>query len=183
MILELIAALSAGFAAFGITLMVNAVTGRRMARWAFPVAFGAGMIAFTIWSEYSWASRSLPEGTPYAEAERTQETVWYRPWTWVVAPTTRLLVLDQRFTRINPAAPDLVLTRIVRLGRYMPESGFLAVIDCAGSLLAPMLQGVEFAADGTLEGASWTPMPEGDPVLTRACALREELSDVRGQGS
>lgn len=183
MVLELIAGLSAGFALFGVTLMVNALTGRWMARWASPVAFGLGMLAYTIWAEYTWADRNTAEGSPYVVAERVQERIWYRPWTWVVPQTTRLLVLDRRFTRIHEAQPDMVLTRVVRLARYIPESGFLAVFDCAGNRVAPMVEGVELTVDGLLEGADWAAMPEGDPVLVGACALREEIAHVRGQGS
>lgn len=183
MVLELIAALSAGFALFGVTMMVNAISGRWMARWAGPVAFGLGMLGYTIWAEYTWADRTTGADSPYAVAERTQERIWYRPWTWVVPQTTRILVLDQRFTRIHEAQPDLVMTRVVRLARYVPDSGFLAVFDCAGNRVAPMVEGVELTADGLLEGADWAAMPEGDPVLTRACALREEIAHVRGQGS
>jgi len=180
MILELIAALSSGFAAFGVTMLVNTVTGRRMARWAYPVAFGAGMIAFTIWNEYTWADRSTAEGSPYLVVETTETRVWYRPWTWVVPPVTRLIVLDRRFSRVHPDQPDLIQIRVVRLTRYIPDSGFLAVIDCAALRLAPLTAGVELLADGTLEGADWAVLPEGDPVLTGACALREEIAHDRG---
>ena len=180
MILELIAALSSGFAAFGVAMLVNAVTGRRFARWAYPVAFGAGMIGFTIWNEYTWAERSTAAGSPYLVVETTRSRIWYRPWTWVVPQTSRLIVLDRRFSRVHPEQPDLIQTRVVRLARYIPDSGFLAVIDCADGRLAPLLEGVELLADGTLEGADWAALPEGDPVLVGACALREEIAHDRG---
>jgi hypothetical protein len=180
MLLELIAALSAGFALFGVTMLVNTVTGRRMARWAYPVAFGLGMIAYTIWSEYTWADRSTAQGSPYVVVERTEGRVWYRPWTFVVPQTSRLIVLDRRFSAIHPDQPDYIQTRVVRLARWVPDSGFLAVFDCATRGMAPMIEGVEMLPDGTLEGASWTVLPEGDPVLTGACALREEIANARG---
>jgi hypothetical protein len=180
MILELIAALSSGFAAFGVTMMLNSLTGRRMARWAYPVAFGAGMIAFTIWSEYTWASRSTAADSPYVVVDATEARIWYRPWTWIVPQTNRLIVLDRRFIRFHPDQPDLVQIRVVRLARFVPDSGFLAVIDCAGRQLAPLVEGVELMPDGTLEGADWTAMPEEDPVLMGACALREETTHDRG---
>jgi hypothetical protein len=183
MILELIAALSAGFALFGVTLMVNQFTGRRMARWANPVAFGLGMIAYTIWSEYTWADRSTAEGSPYVVVEQTRARVWYRPWTFAVPQTSRLIVLDQRFSAVHPGQPDYVQTRVVRLARWVPDSGFLAVFDCGAGAMAPMTEEVEMLPDGTLEGASWTVLPDGDPVLTGACALREEIANARGQGS
>ena len=183
MLLELIAAISAGFAAFGVTLLVNTLSGRRMARWAYPVAFGAGMIAFTIWAEYTWDDRATGEGTPYVVIDRAEAWVWYRPWTWVVPQTYRLTVLDRRFTTIHARQPDLIQTRVVRLARYVPDSGFLAVIDCAAGQIAPLLEGVELMADGTLEGADWAALPETDPLIVGACALKEEMSHDRGNGA
>jgi hypothetical protein len=183
MILELIAALSAGFALFGVTMLVNVFTGRRMARWASPVAFGLGMIGYTIWSEYTWADRHTSVGTPYMVVERTESRVWYRPWTLAVPQTSRLIVLDRRFSAVHDAQPDYVQTRVLRLARWVPDSGFLAVFDCATRGMTPMVEGVEMLPDGTLEGAVWTVLPEGDPVLRGACALREEIADARRQGN
>lgn len=183
MILEFIAAFSAGFALFGLTMLVNRLTGRRLARWAYPAAFAAGMMGFAIWSEYTWAARTTAPDTPWRVVETTEARSWFRPWTWVVPQTDRVLALDLRFTRVHPAQPDLIQTRVVRMARFIPESGFLAVMDCAAWQLAPLLAGVELQADGTLEGADWAPMPEGDPVMVGACALREEMTNDRGHGT
>lgn len=182
MIIDLIAALSSGFALLGLTLIAARLMRRRATGWVLPAAFGAGMIGYGIWTEYSWAGRSLGAyGDAYAVTETNRSRVWYRPWTWVVPPVDRMLALDRRFTRVHAAQPDLVLTRLVRMARYVPESGFLAVFDCAQGRMAPLADGVELGPDGALEGALWTAMPAGDPVLTRACALREELTHDDGQ--
>ena len=180
MVLELIAALSSGFVAFAAALVLNMLSGRRLPRWAFPAAFGAGMIAFTIWAEYTWHSRATGAATPYVVIDRAEARVWYRPWTWVVPQTYRLTALDRRFTTIHPEQPGLIQTRVVRLARYVPESGFLAVIDCAGGQIAPLVEGVEMLADGTLEGADWAALRAEDPLIVGACALREEMSHDRG---
>jgi hypothetical protein len=183
MILELIAALSAGFALFGLAMLGAALARRRLPKGMAPTVFAAGMLAYTIWSDYSWPQTRLPVDGPYLVVERVESRVWYRPWSWVAPTTEYLLVLDRRFTRFNAEQPDLVLTRVLRLARYVPESGFLAVFDCAGARMAPLLAGVDLSVEGLVEGADWAGLPEGDPVLTRACALREENVDVQGQGS
>ena len=185
MIIDLIAALSSGFALMGLVLIGARLLRRTAARWVLPAAMGAGMIGYSVWAEYSWAGRMVPPGADgaYAVVQEDRARIWYRPWTWAVPPVGRMLVLDRRFTRINPAQPDLVMTRLVRLARYVPESGFLAVFDCATARMTPLADGVELGADGALEGAIWSALPEGDPVLTGACALREELTHDRGQGT
>ena len=181
MILELIAALSAGFALFGLVLLGAALLRRRAAKWLGPAAFAAGMLAYTVWSDYAWPQTRLPPEGPYVMLEATRSRVWYRPWTWVAPTVDHLLVLDRRFTRVNADQPDLVMTRILRLARYVPESGFLAVFDCAGARMAPLIEGVDLSVAGLVEGADWATLPEGDPVLHGACALREEFADVRGE--
>ncbi len=181
MVLELIAAFSAGFALFGVTMLAAALGRRRLPRWGAPAAFAAGMLAYVVWSDYGWVETRLPPDGPYVVAERAEARVWYRPWSWIVPQPEHLLVLDRRFTRVNAEVPDLVMTRVVRLARYVPDSGFLAVLDCAGARIAPLIEGVDLSAEGLAEGAAWEALPEGDPVLRRACALREEFADVRGE--
>jgi hypothetical protein len=58
MFLELIAAFAAAFVAAGIVLAVNMATGGRLPRWAMPVAAGAAMLGYAVWSEYSWFART-----------------------------------------------------------------------------------------------------------------------------
>lgn len=173
MFLEFIAALASGFALFGIALILNRLTGRWMPSWVFPAAMGLGMLSYSVWSEYTWSARVMVPGTPYVEASRNHDSVWYRPWTFLWPQVNRLIVLDRRFTRTHPDQPHLVQTRVVRLERWIPESGFLAVFDCDAGALTPMVEGVELMPDGTVQGAEWAPLPADDPLLRRACALRE----------
>jgi hypothetical protein len=180
MVLELIAALSAGFALFGVAMLAAALMRRKLPKWGTPAAFAAGMLFYVIWADYGWVDTRLPPDGRYVVAEQVQTRIWYRPWSWVFPQVQHVLVLDRSFTRVNADQPDLVMTRIVRLARYVPESGFLAVFDCAGSRMAPLIEGVDLSVAGLAEGADWATLPEGDPVLQRACALREEFADVRG---
>lgn len=173
MILEFIAALTSGFALLGVVLVINRLTGRRMAQWVFPAAAGLGMLAYSIWSEYSWASRVIVPGSPYVEVSRNHDSFWYRPWTFLWPQVNRIIALDRRFTRTHPAQPRLVLSRVVRLERWIPESSYLAVFDCDEGAQAPMVEGVELLEDGTVDGAEWMSLPVDDPLLRNACALRE----------
>jgi len=173
MILEFIAALTSGIALMGVLMLVDRLTGQRMGRWVFPAAVGLGMLAYSVWSEYSWASRVIAPDGHYVEVTRNQSGVWYRPWTYLWPQVNRIIALDRRFQRTHPDQPHLVQIRVVRLERWLPESAFLAVFDCDEGALAPMVDGVELMADGTVAGADWVPMPADDPMLRGACALRE----------
>ena len=173
MILEFIAALTSGVALMGVLIIVNRLTGRRMGSWVFPAAVGLGMLAYSVWSEYSWASRAILPGSPYVEVSRSHNSVWYRPWTYLWPQVNRIIALDRRHERTHPDQPQLVQARVVRMERWIPESAFIAVFDCDAGALAPLIAGVELMPDGTLEGAEWVPMPADDPIVRGACALRE----------
>lgn len=65
MFLELIATFIAGFAAAGVMMLVNRMSGGRLPRWLVPVVAGLAMIGTTIASEYNWFDRTrgtLPNG-------------------------------------------------------------------------------------------------------------------------
>lgn len=180
MILELIATFSAGFALFGIAALARALSRNRLPRWLGPAAFAAGMIAYQVWADYSWAERQMAAYPQLVIAAEGRQPSPLRPFSYIVAPVSSIRALDVSQTRIHPAQPDLVLTRLVGLARYSPPTGAIAVFDCATRRMAPVVPGVELGPDGSVEGAVWTGLPESDPVLQRACALREELSHVRG---
>ena len=182
MILEFVAALVSGLGVMGIALLLNRITGKRLGKWLAPAAVAGGMLAYTIWSEYSWAERSMATGI-YSEVERDDTRVWYRPWSWLVPQTQRMIVLDRRFTRIHPEQPQLVQVRVVRLERWLPPSGFLGAFDCVAGAVAPLTEQVELREDGTLPGAVWETLSADDPLLRAACAAGEELRDEPARGA
>jgi hypothetical protein len=174
MLLEFIAAIAAGLGMLSVVFATDYLTGRRLPRWIYPATVGLGMLGYTIWSEYSWPERVVVAGSGYVEASRNEVQVWYRPWTFLWPQSNRLIAIDHRFTRQHDQAPELVLTRVALLARWMPEFGYLVVFDCAAHARADMLAGVELREDGTLEGASWVQLGPDDPVLRTACEAREE---------
>ena len=69
-------------------------------RWLLPASIGIAMIAFASWNEYSWADRiksQLP--TRASVIAEGQDRSALRPWTFIVAPTTRLAVIDRATLR------------------------------------------------------------------------------------
>lgn len=170
MLLELIAIVAAGFALAGIALTLNFLVGKRLPGWVFPAAAGAGMLAMAIWLEYSWLDRATMHMPDAVEVASTNEVrVWYRPWTFVVPQSSRLIAIDHRFDRRNPDWPDQVLTQVLLMGRWEPSRQFGAVFDCAGHRRADLVDQVVFAEDGSLENARWFQLDAEDPVLRAAC--------------
>lgn len=174
MILELMATFACGFALMGVVLILNRAFGQKLGRWVYTGAMAVGMIGFSLWSEYTWASRTIA-GLPQLElATQNADSVIYRPWSYVFPQVTRMIAVDLSQTRTHPAQPDLVLTRVVLLARLQPVRAYLAVFDCALHTRADLFEDVDLNADGTLNGATWVALDDDDPVMRTACAARTQ---------
>ena len=113
MFLELIAVFAAGFGAAGLVLCLNIITRGRLPKWVMPVAAGAAMIGFTIWSEYTWYPRTLltlPEGIEVAETY--EHSAFYRPWTYAKPFVNRFLAVDQATLRRNDQVEGQVMASV-----------------------------------------------------------------------
>lgn len=170
MFLELIAIIAAGFGLAGIALTLNFILGRRLPKWIFPASAGAGMLLMAIWLEYSWLERtagSFPEGVEVASTNEVRS--WYRPWTWAVPLTTRLVAIDRRFNRAHAGMPGHVMAQVLLAGRWEPTRQFSAVFDCTGHRRTDLLGDVVLNDDGSLGNARWVRLPVDDPLLQMAC--------------
>lgn len=136
MLIEFLAVIIAGFGGAGIALILRKLSARRLPAWLVPVCAASGMLAMVIYLEYSWAGRfeaGLPEDM--VVVSKNEDRAWYRPWTYAVPLTTRLMVVDNRIRQTNKANPDLVLTGIILQERWRWPSG------SSRCSTAPMLAG------------------------------------------
>jgi len=170
MFLELIAIVAAGFGLAGIVLSLNLLARKRLPKWILPASAGAGMLLMAIWLEYSWLDRtagSFPEGVEVASTNEVRS--WYRPWTWMVPLTTRLIAIDRRFNREHADMPGQVLAQVLLAGRWEPTRQFSAVFDCERHRRADLVGDVVLNEDGSLENAGWIRLSADDPLLRLAC--------------
>lgn len=183
MIIDFIGSLASGLGLMGVVLILNRLTGRWMARWVFPAAVAFGMVGYTVWAEYTWASRTINATPQLRLASTNAVSVFYRPWTFVFPQATRLTAIGQSATFVHPAQPQRVLTQVVLIGRWEPVRVISVVFDCSQNARIDVADGVELNADGTLEGADWRALEADDPVLGTACAVGEEIRNGRGNGT
>jgi len=170
MFLELIAIIAAGFGLAGVALTLNFIVGKRLPKWIFPVAAGGGMLLMAVWLEYSWLDRtsgSFPEGVEVASTNQVRS--WYRPWTYVVPLTTRLVATDRRFNREHADMPGQVMAQVLLAGRWEPTRQLSAVFDCTGHRRADLVGDVVLDEDGSLDNARWVRLASDDPLLRMAC--------------
>ncbi|NKX74746.1 hypothetical protein HGG73_11320 [Rhodobacteraceae bacterium R_SAG3] len=170
MFVELIATIVAGIACAGLVMLLNISTGRRLPKWMMPVAAGLGMIGMTISNEYTWYARTaerLPEGLEVAMT--VDEQGWLRPWTQLWPYTKRFVALDVATARAHQDLPDQKLADLYFFGRWSPVNQAPMLFDCAGERAALLIDGADFAADGTVSNADWQAMGADDPILALAC--------------
>ena len=170
MFIELIATIFAGIAAAGLLMIVNIALGRRLPRWLTPVAAGLGMIAATISNEYTWYDRTaeaLPEGMQIAVTIDEQSRI--RPWTQIWPYTERFAAVDTGNARRNANQPGQTIADIYFFGRWAPVNKAPVLFDCTENRSALLIDGADFAEDGSVRDADWQPLPEDDPLLGIVC--------------
>jgi hypothetical protein len=170
MYVDIITIIAAGFAAAGIVMILNRLTGKRLPRWAIPAGAGAGMILMSLTNEYRWYPRTLNLLPPGFEVISTaQHSAIYSPWTFVVPYVDRFVAVDVDGVQRNAAEPDLRLSRVIFFTRWAPVRVLPAVFDCAQGRSA-LLQGeVMFNDDGTIRVTRWDQTGDDDPATLLVC--------------
>jgi hypothetical protein len=170
MLYELVATVAAGFAGGGVAMLLRWLSRGRLPRWLVPTAAGAAMIAFVIWSDYTWHGRSVA-GLPdsFEVVFENRERPAWRPWTLAVPVTTRFAAVDHVTERRNDRQPDQVMADVYLFARFLPAVRRTVLVDCARRLRADVADGMEFAADGALVDATWIALPPDDRLAAAVC--------------
>ena len=168
--LDLIVTIIAGIAVAGCAMLLRRMTGGRLPGWTVPAAAGLGMLSYAIWAEYSWYDRITEKFPDTVEvvAERADPTMW-RPWPYLVPFVSGFIAVDKAAVRRHPEAADMRLTEVMIFDRMTQGSKVPALIDCAGPRRADIADGATFRPDGTVEDASWSDVPRGDPLVAALC--------------
>ncbi len=183
MLLELIGTIFAGLGFMGIITLLNKLTGaalgRHLGKWIYPASVASGMLAFTIWAEYTWEARQTTGWDQLAVARTEAERSPLRPLSYVVTPVNQITAIDRTRVFVHPDQPDLVRATVIRMARWQPVNAVEMVFNCVTFEVALVLPDVTFEADGTLEGAVWQVLSQGDAVVRTACAAGEEIRHGR----
>ncbi|MDZ3836656.1 MAG: hypothetical protein U0S49_04685 [Rhodospirillales bacterium] len=134
-----------------------------------PAVIGATMIAFTTWTDYTWAARTtdaLPAGVEVVE--RIEGGTPWQPWTLLFPRADRMVAIDRAGILKNERFPDHSLVELVLLERFMPARLTRVIIDCRGARQASAGAGALDAA--AVEAASWAPMRRDGPLFRTVCA-------------
>lgn len=170
MYVDIITIIAAGFAAAGIVMILNRLTGKRLPRWAIPAGAGAGMILMSLSNEYRWYPRTLnllPAG--FEVVSTAEHSALYSPWTYVVPYVDRFAAVDVAGVQRNEEQPDLRLSRVIVFTRWAPVQVRPAVFDCAQGRSALLDPEAIFNDDGSIRVARWDQTGADDPATAAIC--------------
>ncbi len=170
MILEFLAVVVAGFGGGGAAMILQKLTLRHMPEWTTPFGVAAGMLAMVVYLEYTWAGRfeaGLPDEVAVVSAN--QQRIWYRPWTYVVPLTTRVIAVDNRMRQRNVNNPDMVRTGVVLAERWALTMAYKSFFDCANARRADVTSGTRLNEEGIPVDAAWYQLAAEDRFLEVAC--------------
>lgn len=166
MFFELIATFAAGIAAAGMALIAGHLTRGLLPRWSVPVAAGAAMLAYAVWSEYTWAGRTVagfPDGVEVLTT--VEETRFWKPWTYVVPQTTRIMALDRAGVQTKADATGVLLADVYLFARWTPPAKRPQLVDCEDGARAD----VSTAALADPDNATWRSVADDDPLMEALC--------------
>ncbi|PWR04107.1 hypothetical protein DKT77_03445 [Meridianimarinicoccus roseus] len=170
MFLELIATFVIGLGGAGTVLLLNKVMRGRLPGWLMPATAGLSMIAFSIWSEYTWYPRTannLPDKVVVAWAN--EDSAPWKPWTYALPQTNRFVAVDTGTIRTNDGLPGQRMVDLYFMGRWAPGRQVSVVFDCDGNRRAELGPNAAMDERGALSPDAWTTMAPDDPVLRTAC--------------
>ncbi|MEW9616239.1 hypothetical protein AB3G45_20705 [Shinella sp. S4-D37] len=171
MLYELIAAIVAGIALAGVAMALRHLSRGFLPKWLVPAAAGIGILGFSVWSEYSWFSRSLaaqPDGV--VAAWHNEESAPWRPWSYIAPVVTRYTALDTRTIQRHPDFPAQVIVDLLFAARWQPGTLVKVAFDCSTHRRADLVgESVSIAESGELTGVSWRELAPDDTVLNIAC--------------
>ncbi len=170
MVFDMIAMVSAGAGVAGIILVLRAILRGHLPRWALPAGIGAGMLAFSVWNEYSWYGRVTAALPPKVQVVLSPKgTSPFRPWTFVFPAATRFMALDRTVMQISATNPAIRQSDVMLVERWMPMHRLPVAFDCTGWRQADLASGGVLAPDGTLTGSDWVAADRTDTLQIAAC--------------
>lgn len=123
---EIIATVVAGFLAAGLVLPLRFY--KKTPKWLVPIAAGLGMMAFQVYSEYTWflhTSSKLPEGSVVVAS--VSKSTWFRPWSYVYPQTFWFVALDKNSVQTVGQQKKATL---YFFERHMPIQPWSVTLDC-----------------------------------------------------
>ena len=129
-------------------------TKRKVPGFLIPMAVGASMLGYTIWTEYSWFGRTMDAMPAEVQLVKTYSAV------------------DMGKARINPKFPDMVMVETLLVKRDEGPAKVQQMMHCGLGQFADLPANPEFDAKGLPIGVKWTPASDFPELMDAVCKNR-----------
>lgn len=167
---EFVTTIFAGLGAAGIALLIRLISAKTIPLWLVPACAGAGMLAFQIYSEYTWYSHQKSLLPPNVEVVTSvEEASMWRPWTFIYPRITRFVALQVNDGSVNRVNQHLVLANIYLFERRRGAKHVHQVFHCEQSARANFNDRLEIPLSGEVLDEQWLLLAKTDPLLMAVC--------------
>jgi hypothetical protein len=166
MLIELVGTVFAGLGGAGVVLWLRLLTSSRLPKWMIPVAAGVAMLAFQIVNEYNWYPSqlaNLPDGVEVVSQVEVRS--WWRPWTWMVPQTSRLIIADFAGAEQNQINPALHKVNLYALARRQSIVHMITVVHCESRARADYHTALDTPRPGDTLSSEWIALADDDRLL------------------
>lgn len=156
MLLDVVIAICAAFAAGGVIFGLFRLIGRKPPKWLIPTVAAIAIVGVTAYQRYDWHNRVIALLPPEMVVIETLSTeVWVEPWSLVEPVVSSVLVADTASAKRNANHPALVLVDLVMLSRDDDTAVIPHLVDCARERVAPLPAQATFTEDGLPDAPDW----------------------------
>ena len=171
MIVHLITAFAVTAIVIILTWAVYRTLKKPMPRSLIPIMIGGTVIAYGIYSEYTWESRTLEQMPASVEVVNTfSGKSVFSPWAYMIPRTDRLSLVDTNAMLRNPQYPDYVMLDLLLMQRFSPVMQVRQLVDCRKSQRADLTSDPVFDSEGLPENLQWEALPQDHRLVEVACS-------------
>lgn len=170
MLFHLISVLSSGAFIALCAFLISRSFKSYFPKYLIPILAGAGMIVYSVWSEYSWATNTaakLPEHVKVAKTYSSKS--YFSPWTFVFPRTDRMTLVDISKIRRNDDYPDIVIAELILMKRFAGAGRIWQLFDCKERRQADIIMAKDLNPDELVKSAQWNNVSSDDMILSAAC--------------
>lgn len=172
MLFNLIATLMIGVLGACLAYIAHRMTGRRLPKAIIPFSMALAMIAYSVWNEMTWYSRTasaLPKQFVVVEKGPPVSSP-LSPWTYAVPRTDSFRVLDTQSVQPLPKSENRYLAQVHVLERYLGSRKTSLIVDCATREQAEISASTQFDGAGLPVNVAWVKVGQDNDITEVICA-------------
>ncbi len=170
MIVQFISAIALAILALLFCWAIFRTFKKPMPKHLYPIVAAVSVIAYGIYSEYTWADRTIAQLPDTIKVvHELAGTSIFSPWSFVIARTDRLSMIDKATIRRNDDLPDHVMTELLLMQRFAPVIRVPQLVDCTGQRRTDVTGNATFDESGLPNNAQWEHLDSDHPLLRVLC--------------